>query len=142
MFGTRIPGSRAFAALALGALVLTGCGGDSVESFEDAEENYLVGCLEPIDGQPAQFEDGVVIDAERHPNYDDCLDMWNAIQDELSFEDFKLAADAIDEEPNLLQEDPVPTGLVSEEDQPRLEETVEILRGIARDIELGDDELA
>ena len=136
MFGSRIPGSRALAALAVGALVLTGCGGDSVESFPDAEENYLVGCLEPIDGQPAQFEDGMVIDAERHPNYDECLAMWDAIQDELTFEDFKLAADAIDEEPELLELDDVPTGLVSEEDQARLEDTVEILKGIARDVQL------
>ncbi len=136
MFGTRIPGSRAVAALALGALVLTGCGGDSVESFADAEENYLVGCLEPIDGQPAQFEDGKVIDAERHPNYDDCLEMWGEIQDELTFEDFTLASDAIDEQPDLLELDVVPTGLVSEEDQARLEETVEILKGIARDVQL------
>jgi hypothetical protein len=136
MFGTRIPGLRAVAALALGALLVTGCGGDSVESFADAEENYLVGCLEPIDGQPAQFEDGKVIDAERHPNYDDCLEMWAAIQDELSFEDFKLASDAIDEQPDLLELDEVPTGLVSEEDQARLEETVEILKGIARDVQL------
>ena len=30
----------------------------------------------------------------------------------------------------------VPTGLVSEEDQARLEETVEILKGIARDVQL------
>ena len=133
----RIPGSRAVAALALGALVLAGCGGDSVESFADAEENYLVGCLEPIDGQPAQFEDGKVVEAERHPNYDECLEMWEAIQDELTFEDFKLAADAIDEEPDLLDPDfEVPTGLVSEEDQARLEDTVEILKGIARDIQL------
>lgn len=136
MFGSRIPGSRALAALALGALVLSGCGGDSVESFPDAEENYLVGCLEPIDGQPAQFEDGMVIDAERHPNYDECLAMWDAIQDELTFEDFNLAADAIDEEPELLELDEVPTGLVSEEDQARLEDTVEILKGIARDVQL------
>ncbi len=136
MFGSRIPGSRALAALAVGALVLTGCGGDSVESFPDAEENYLVGCLEPIDGQPAQFEDGMVIDAERHPNYDECLAMWDAIQDELTFEDFELAADAIDEEPELLELDDVPTGLVSEEDQARLEDTVEILKGIARDVQL------
>ncbi len=135
MFGSRIPGSRALAALALGALVLTGCGGDSVESFPDAEENYLVGCLEPIDGQPAQFEDGMVIDAERHPNYDECLEMWDLIQEEMTFEDFKLAADAIDEEPDLLELDEVPTGLVSEEDQARLEDTVEILKGIARDVQ-------
>lgn len=136
MSATRIPGWRAVAALAVGALVLTGCGGDSVESFADAEENYLVGCLEPIDGQPAQFEDGEVIDAERHANYDECLDMWDDIQDQLSFEDFQLAADAIDEEPELLELDEVPTGLVSEEDQARLEDTVEILKGIARDVQL------
>ncbi len=136
MFGTRIPGSRAVAVLALGALLLTGCGGNSVESFADAEENYLVGCLEPIDGQPAQFEDGKVVDAESHPNYDDCLEMWAAIQDELSFEDFTLASDAIDEQPDLLELDEVPTGLVSEEDQARLEETVVILKGIARDVQL------
>ena len=136
MFGSRIPGTRALAALAVGALVLTGCGGDSVESFPDPEETYLVGCLEPIDGQPPQFEDGMVIDAERHPNYDECLAMWDAIQDELTFEDFELAADAIDEEPELLELDDVPTGLVSEEDQARLEDTVEILKGIARDVQL------
>ncbi len=137
MFGSRIPGSRALAALALGALVLTGCGGDSVESFPDAEENYLVGCLEPIDGdQPAQFEDGMVIDADSHPNYDECLAMWESIQDELTFEDFQLAADAIDEEPDLLELPEVPTGLVSEEDQARLEDAVEILQGIARDVQL------
>ena len=133
MFGTRIPGSRAFAALALGALVLTGCGGGSVESYEDAEENYLVGCLEPIDGQPAQFEDGVVVDPEAHDNYDICLEMWDAIQDELSFEDFELVSNAIDEEPDLLTLDEVPTGLVSEDDQARLEDSVAVLQDIAVD---------
>lgn len=131
MLGTRIPGSRALAALALGALVLTGCGGGSPETFEEAEENYLVGCLEPIDGQPAQFEAGKVINAEDHANYDDCLEMWDAIQGELSFEDFTLVSNAIDDEPELLEMDPVPTGLVSEEDQDRLEESVAVLQDIA-----------
>jgi hypothetical protein len=131
MFGTRIPGWRAFAALAVGALVLTGCGGGSPESFEEAEENYLVGCLEPIDGQPAQFEEGKVINAEDHANYDDCLEMWDAIQKDLSFEDFTLVSDAVDEEPDLLQLDEVPTGLVSEEDQSRLEDAVVVLQEIA-----------
>jgi len=131
MFGTRIPGSRAFAALALGALVLTGCGGDSVESFEDAEENYLVGCLEPIDGQPAQFEEGEVIEPESHDNYEDCVRMWDDIQAGMTFEDFTLVSDAIDEEPDLLTLDEVPTGLVNEEDQARLEESVAVLQEIA-----------
>jgi hypothetical protein len=131
MFGTRIPGSRAFAALALGALVLTGCGGDSVESYEDAEENYLVGCLEPIDGQPAQFVDGEVQDEELHGNFDECKAMWDAIQDELSFVDFKLVSKAIDDEPNLLTLDPVPTDLVNEEDQARLEDAVAVLQDVA-----------
>ena len=131
MFGTRIPGSRAFAALALGALVLTGCGGDSVESYEDAEENYLVGCLEPIDGQPAQFVDGEVQDKERHGNFDECEAMWDAIQDELSFEDFKLVSGAIDDEPDLLTVDTVPADLVSEEDQARLEDAVAVLQDVA-----------
>jgi hypothetical protein len=134
MFGTRIPGWRAFAALAVGALVLTGCGGGSPESFEEAKENYLVGCLEPIDGQPAQFEEGKVINAEDHANYDDCLEMWDAIQKDLSFEDFTMVSDAIDEEPDLLQLDEVPTGLVSEEDQSRLEDSVEVLQDIALDV--------
>jgi ABC-type branched-subunit amino acid transport system ATPase component len=49
----------------------------------------------------------------------------------MTFEDFTLVSDAIDEEPDLLTLDEVPTGLVNEEDQARLEESVAVLQEIA-----------
>ncbi len=131
MFGKRLPGARSITILVLGVVLLGACTSDSVETYDQATENYLIGCLEPIEGQPAQFKDGKVIDPESYPNYDECASMWEQIREELPFDDFTLVSGAIDEEPDLLDMDEVPTGLVSEDDQARLEASVEILQEIA-----------